>query len=186
VRQLLELADEGVRRVHRDAADKVRRLQPVPGEAEAKGMHARAERGITMPIFSNRSKLALATCHPDLQRVLTEAIKHIDFTVLEGHRGKDAQNAAFAGGFSQLKWPKGKHNHPDYPEDEVSEPIARAVDIAPYPISWSDTERFVLFAGFILGIASQLGVGLRWGGDWDRDTQVKDERFRDWGHFELI
>jgi peptidoglycan L-alanyl-D-glutamate endopeptidase CwlK len=129
-----------------------------------------------MPRFSSRSKEALATCHPDLQKVFNEAIKFIDFTVLEGHRGKEAQDKAFREGFSKVKFPNGKHN---------SKP-SKAVDIAPYPVAWQDTERFVLFAGFILGVASMMGVRLRWGGDWDRDTQVKDERFRDLGHFELI
>lgn len=129
-----------------------------------------------MPRFSNRSKEALVTCDRRLQELLNEAIKHIDFSVLEGHRGREAQDKAFREGFSKVRYPHGKHN---------SLP-SRAVDIAPYPIAWGDTERFVLFAGFIQGIASQLGIRIRWGGDWDRDTQVKDERFRDLGHFELI
>lgn len=129
-----------------------------------------------MPRFSNRSKAALETCHPELQRLLNEAIRHIDFSVLEGHRGKEAQNDAFRRGYSKLPWPHGKHN---------STP-SLAVDIAPYPIDWKDTERFVLFAGFILGLASQMGLAVRWGGDWDRDYRVKDERFRDLGHFELV
>ena len=129
-----------------------------------------------MPVFSNRSKAALETCHCDLQILLNAAIKHVDFSVLEGHRGRAAQDAAFAGGFSKVKWPNGKHNKTP----------SMAVDIAPYPIVWGDTERFVLFAGFLLGIAASMDISIRWGGDWDRDTQVKDEKFRDLGHFELI
>ncbi|MFA5604199.1 MAG: M15 family peptidase [Bacilli bacterium] len=141
-----------------------------------------------MPSFSKRSKEALATCHPDIQKVLNKAIEFIDFTVLEGLRGKEAQNAAFKNGYSKVKWPNGNHNHPDHPDPdpEVCGPISKAVDIAPYPIVWSDTERFVLFAGVILGIAFTMGIKLRWGGDWNRNTQVKDEKFRDWGHFELV
>lgn len=129
-----------------------------------------------MPRFSNRSKMALETCHPDLQKVFTEAIKHIDFMVLEGHRGQEAQDKAWRSGYSKVRWPNGKHNKNP----------SLAVDIAPYPIAWGDTERFVYFAGYIMGIASQLGIKLRWGGDWDQDTQVTDERFRDYGHFELV
>lgn len=129
-----------------------------------------------MPRFSNRSTLALRTCHPDLQKVFTEAIKHIDFMVLEGHRGQEAQDKAFRTGYSQVRWPNGKHNKVP----------SLAVDIAPYPIRWGDTERFVYFAGVIMGIASQMGIKLRWGGDWNQDTEVRDERFRDWGHFELV
>lgn len=129
-----------------------------------------------MPRFSNHSKAALATCDVRLQEVLTEAIKHIDFMVLEGHRGKDAQNKAFNTGFSKVRWPNGKHNKTP----------SLAVDIAPWPIQWADTERFVYFAGVIMGIAAMMDIPLRWGGDWNRDTHNKDEKFRDWGHFELI
>lgn len=117
----------------------------------------------------------MATCDPRLQRILEEAIQYIDFSVLEGHRNKERQDDAVRRGVSQVRWPNGKHNTMP----------SRAVDIAPYPIDWKDTERFVLFAGFILGLAAARGVKLRWGGDWDQDTQVKDERFRDLGHFEL-
>lgn len=131
---------------------------------------------LLMPRFSRRSIDALRTCHPDLQRVMHEAIKHIDIIILEGHRGREAQDKAYAEGFSKVRYPHGAHN---------SLP-SRAVDIAPYPIAWNDVERFVYFAGFILGVASQLGVKLRWGGDWDGDTQVRDEKFRDYGHLELV
>ena len=31
-----------------------------------------------------------------------------------------------------------------------------------------------------------MNIKLRWGGDWDRDTQVKDNSFDDLLHFELI
>ena len=30
-----------------------------------------------------------------------------------------------------------------------------------------------------------MDINLRWGGDWDQDTEVKDNRFDDLGHFEL-
>ena len=44
---------------------------------------------------------------------------------------------------------------------------------------------FHYFGGFVLGIASQMGLKIRWGGDWDRDTEVKDNRFDDLPHFEI-
>lgn len=128
-----------------------------------------------MPQFSQRSLTALSTIHPDLQRVLKEAIKHVDFVVLEGHRDKIAQDAAVAAGKSKTPWPKSKHN---------SKP-ALAVDIAPYPISWSDSARFYRLAGFVQGIAAMLGISLRWGGDWDGDGDLRDQTFHDLPHFEL-
>lgn len=129
-----------------------------------------------MARFSRASERALGTCHESIQGVLREAIKEFDFTVLCGHRGKEEQEKAFAEGTSKVRWPKGKHNCSP----------SLAVDIAPYPIDWKDHERFTYLAGRVMGIAQVLGVKLRWGGDWDRDTEVQDEGFRDIGHFELV
>jgi peptidoglycan L-alanyl-D-glutamate endopeptidase CwlK len=128
-----------------------------------------------VPAFSPRSQSALSTIHPDLQRVLKEAIKYVDFTVLEGHRGKAAQNAAVAAGKSKTPWPQSKHNATP----------ALAVDIAPYPVDWKDTARFHFLAGFIKGIAAARGISLRWGGDWDGDNDLRDQVFIDLPHFEL-
>lgn len=111
-----------------------------------------------------------------LQLVLNAAIKYMDFSILEGHRGKAEQDEAYRTGKSKVRFPNGKHNQVP----------SHAVDIAPYPLDWSDTERFVYFAGFIMGVAASHDVRLRWGGDWDRDTEVEDETFRDLGHFELV
>lgn len=129
-----------------------------------------------MPNFSLASKTKLLTCHPELQRLFNEVIKHWDCQILEGHRGKEAQNKAFREGNSKLQWPKGKHNKLP----------SLAIDVAPYPIDWKDTQRFIYFAGFVKGIAATLGIKLRYGGDWDSDTQMTDENFRDLVHFEYI
>jgi hypothetical protein len=43
-----------------------------------------------------------------------------------------------------------------------------------------------LFAGFVIGTAALMGISIRWGGDWDRDTYTKDNSFDDLVHFELI
>ena len=39
-----------------------------------------------MPSFGARSQTNLDTCDPELIRLLNEAIKHVDFSVIEGHR----------------------------------------------------------------------------------------------------
>ena len=44
-----------------------------------------------MPKFSEQSKARLATCHPDLQRVFNEVIKHVDCTIIEGVRSINTQ-----------------------------------------------------------------------------------------------
>lgn len=129
-----------------------------------------------MPQFSKLSLDRLSTCDERLQRVLTEAIKTIDFTVMCGHRSQQDQDKAYAEGKSKVKFPNSKHN---------TSP-SRAVDIAPWPIDWKDRERFVFLAGHVLGIASALGIKLRWGGDWDGDKNLKNNSFMDLPHFEVV
>ena len=117
--------------------------------------------------FSRRSEERLATCHPDLQKVLHTAIRIMDFTVLQGHRGKEEQNEMVRRGVSQLRYPHSNHN---------TSP-SHAVDIAPWPIDWEDTERFAELAGVVKACAHFHGVKLGWGGDW--------KSFKDMPHFEL-
>ena len=128
-----------------------------------------------MPHFGRKSKERLNTCDSNLQKVFNEVIKHVDCSVLEGHREKDRQNKLFEEGKTKVKYPDGRHNRQP----------SSAVDVTPYPVDWKDRERQTLFAGFVIGVASQLGINLRWGGDWDQDFQVVDNRFDDFPHFEL-
>lgn len=128
-----------------------------------------------MPAFGKSSLDKLATCDPRLQKVFNEVIKHFDCTVIEGHRGEEAQNKAFAEGKSKLKYPQGKHNKTP----------SLAADVLPYPIDWNDTNRMRYFAGFVVGIAATMGIKLRWGGDWNQNTELKDNSFNDLPHFEL-
>jgi hypothetical protein len=117
----------------------------------------------------------LNEAHPKLQRVFNEVIKHFDCSVIEGYRLKEEQDAAYHNGRTKVQWPDSKHN--TYP--------TQAVDVIPWPVNWKDTERFYYFAGFVKGIARSMGIKLRWGGDWDSDTEVKDQDFNDLPHFEL-
>ena len=128
-----------------------------------------------MPRFGTRSKQRLATCDERLQKVFNEVIKHIDCSVLEGHRGQERQDKLYEEGKTKLKFPNGRHNMAP----------SNAVDVTPYPVDWKDRERQTLFAGFVLGTARSMGIRLRWGGDWDMDFQVNDNRFDDFPHFEI-
>jgi len=128
-----------------------------------------------MPYFGRKSKERLNTCDSNLQKVFNEVIKHVDCSVLEGHREKDRQNKLYKEGKTKVKYPNGRHNRQP----------SSAVDVTPYPVDWKDRERQTLFAGFVIGVASQMGINLRWGGDWDQDFQVVDNRFDDFPHFEL-
>lgn len=129
-----------------------------------------------MPRFSEASEVALASCDPRLQDLLRVAIKRFDFRVLEGHRSLERQQEMFASGVSKARPGQSKHNL--YP--------SLAVDIAPYPIDWADREQFTLLAGYLMGLAESKGINLRWGGDWDQDFEVADNRFDDLPHFEIV
>lgn len=61
----------------------------------------------------------------------------------------------------------------------------RAIDLAPYPVDWQDTKRFYYFAGIVMATASDMEIGIRWGGDWDSDNDLNDQTFMDLIHFEL-
>ena len=128
-----------------------------------------------MPRYSKRSKERLATCDEKLQGVFNEVIKHVDCSILEGHRSKERQNKLYDEGRTKVRYPDGRHNFNP----------SRAVDVTPYPVDWEDRERQTLFAGFVLGTARSMGINLRWGGDWDQDFQVMDNRFDDFPHFEI-
>lgn len=132
-----------------------------------------------MPAFGKSSLSQRATIHPRLQLVLDEAIKSVDFTILEGHRGEAAQNAAFAAGLSKLKYPFGNHNAVP----------SKAADIAPYPIDWTDKAtalgRFYFLMGVCKACADRLGVKVRFGFDWNRNLDPRDESFIDLDHIEL-
>lgn len=133
-----------------------------------------------MPSFSKVSNSRLSTCHPSLVLVAKAAIKVIDFSVISGHRDKKSQDAAVAAGNSKTPWPKSRHNK--IPSE--------AMDLAPYPIDWSNkpkaVARFYLLAGVVIAEAYDLGIKLRWGGDWDGDWDLYDQNFDDLGHFELV
>ena len=129
-----------------------------------------------MPQLSEKSAQLLSTCDTRLQQVCMAAIKIIDFTIITGYRDKAAQDKALKDGNSKLAYQLSKHNI--FP--------SLAIDIAPFPIDWNDKERFILLAGIILGIASEQNIKLRLGGDWDSDFNLKENRFSDLGHFEVL
>ncbi len=129
-----------------------------------------------MATFGYSSLKQLDTLHPDLKKVLLEAVKTSNFTILEGHRGEAAQNKAFDEGKSKKRWPEGNHN---------SLP-SKAADCAPYPVNWNDTARFFVMIGHIQSAAIRLGINIRVGADWDSDGNFIEETFPDLPHIELV
>ena len=136
-----------------------------------------------MAKFGQKSLDRLGTVHPDLQKVLNEAIHHFDFTVIYGIRTKEEQFELFKIGrsFENGQWivtgktvtnldgknKLSKHNHSP----------SLAVDVAPWPIDWSDIKRFKEMAKVIKKAADDCKIKIVWGGDW--------KTFKDFPHFEL-
>lgn len=131
-----------------------------------------------MPKFGKRSKSRLKGVDAKLQNVLNEVVKYFDITVIEGLRSQERQDELVAQGKSKTKF--GKHVQ------------GKAVDIAPYPIDWNARDDFHLLGGFVLGVASKMGVNIRWGGDWNSSSlykgrrTTKDNNFDDLVHFEIL
>ncbi len=66
------------------------------------------------------------------------------------------------------------------------EPLSKAVDAVPWPVDWEDIERMAYFAGFVMCTAKWMEIPIRWGNDWDGDTDLRDNKLNDRPHFELL
>lgn len=108
------------------------------------------------------SRVKLATCHDDLERLVEAVAAGIDagelatagirdLTVVCGYRGQAEQDAAYAAGASKLRYPNSRHNQVP----------SRAVDLAPYPIDWKNRDAFLVLRGYVLAKAATLGIRLR-------------------------
>ena len=121
--------------------------------------------------FGKRSRNRLKGVDSRLVNVLNELIKIMDVTVIEGLRSAERQEELLAKGATKVKYSKHMEG--------------KAVDIAPYPIDWNDRERFHYMGGMVRGIAKSLNLDIRWGGDWDSDGEIKDNKFDDLVHIEI-
>lgn len=131
-----------------------------------------------MPVFSKHSLDKLSDCDPRLIEICKEAIKIVDFVVCVGFRNKEDQEEAVRKGNSKVHWPNSKHNKIP----------SKAVDLAPYyngEIAWKDLQAFCVLAGVIKAIASMKGFNIRWGGDFNGNWNMTDDKWDDLPHFEI-
>ena len=137
--------------------------------------------------FSERSLNNLKGVHPKLVAVVHRALElsPIDFTVLEGVRSQERQNELWAQGRTKpgpvVTWVQTSGTH-----GVQADGYGHAVDLAPYPIDWNDHARFDGLANIMFAAAKELGVTLRWGGDWDMDQIIHERGESDSPHFELV
>lgn len=129
--------------------------------------------------FGSRSLRALQGVHPDLVQVAERAlaISPVDFTVIQGLRTREQQRRAVASGNSWTMHSRHLTGH--------------AIDVVPWVdgrIDWMDLQKFDQLHKAFFAAAKELGVPLRWGGDWNENGNYHDELRRgsyDGGHFEL-
>ena len=124
-----------------------------------------------MPRFGKRSRERLKGVDARLVNVLNELIKIMDVTIIEGVRSAERQAELLEKGATKVKYSRHMEG--------------KAVDLAPYPIDWNNRDGFYYMGGMIRGIAQQMGLKVRFGGDWDSDGDTKDNSFDDLVHVEI-
>lgn len=145
-----------------------------------------------MPKFSKDSLEQLKTCKAPLQLLFMEVVKHFDCTYKEGARTPERQQELLDSGLTETL--DSKHIPLDMDDGYDEDGFSEAGDVYPYPIRIPDPDspdyakdlaRYYYFGGYVKGIARAMGIPIRWGGDWDDDTEVNDQNFDDLVHFEL-
>jgi len=126
---------------------------------------------------------------PNLRLLFQEVDKEVQVEILSSTiRTLEQQKAYFAAGTSKTM--DSKHLIIEGVRD-----FSEAVDAGPYPFAWpvkgtQDYEknwwRLYFFAGVVVTKARQLGIKIRFGGDWDSDFDLKDQNFFDAVHFEEV
>lgn len=126
--------------------------------------------------LSKRSQDNLKGVHPNLCRILQEAIKTcpVDFTITEGVRTVQRQQELFAQGrtkpgvkVTNADGIRNKSNHQIKPDG-----YGHAVDLYPFfsgqvQVAHKDTvKNLKVIADHIKATAKRLGLHVTWGGDW--------------------
>lgn len=127
-----------------------------------------------MAQFGKQSLSTLKGIHPNLVKVMTEAIKTtpIDFTITDGLRTTEMQKALYAKGrtkpggiVTNADGVKNKSNH-----QAKADGYGHAVDLYPYvngSIDFNDREnRLNTISDHIKKVAKELGINIGWGGDF--------------------
>ena len=130
--------------------------------------------------WGSKSRKVYETLDPRLQQWCDIMLRDVaDISLTYGYRDRETQNGLFENGYSKLRFPDSKHNHKP----------SLAVDLQPYPRPLKANKLWGAL-GYLAGrghqVAEDLGIELRWGGDWDRDGDLTDQTFNDLFHWELV
>lgn len=135
--------------------------------------------------LSKLSKARLSTCNEPIISAVKYLLQFIDVGVVCGHRGRVAQNEAFANKATKVKFPDSQHNK--HPSDAID--LVVYVDGMGYINEKTAPQTYRQYYGYIAGIlrayCAEHNLLFRWGGDWDRDANFNDQKFNDLLHFEI-
>jgi len=128
-----------------------------------------------------RSEKNLVAVHEDLAKVVREVAKTHEILVIEGVRTRERQAQLYSQGRTQpgpiVTWTL-ESKHID----------GRAVDVVQLKngtIDWNDSKAFEELGKVMLATAKELGVGIRWGYDWNSNGKLKEKGETDGPHFQL-
>ena len=115
-----------------------------------------------MPNFSQRSIGHFNRLHPILQKLHFEAIKIIDYSLIDSYRNNIKQQGYFDLGTSLARAGESPHNY--FP--------ALASDQIPYPLinnDWDDKKQFARLIGVFQTVAFYFSLPIEFGYDWGWD-----------------
>lgn len=135
-------------------------------------------------VLDERSEKRLIGVHEVLVSIVRRAAKKLPFPIMvvEGLRTKERQAELYAQGRTKpgkvVTWTlASKHIE------------GKAVDLAPYikgQIDWNDSKKFDAIAKAMFAAASEVGVYIRWGKDWNQNGKPGEKGETDSPHFELV
>jgi peptidoglycan LD-endopeptidase CwlK len=136
--------------------------------------------------LSSQSRAKMNGVHPDLVRVVERAITltTVDFSVLEGVRTLKRQQELYAQGRTKpgpkVTWTMNSKHRAQV------DGFGHAVDLVPYPLDWNATSKFAAISKAMMAAAKDVGVKVRWGGNWDGDDRPGEKGEFDGPHFEIV
>ena len=136
-----------------------------------------------MRVWSRNSQSVYDTLDPRLQKLFTRVRDEVaDISLIYpygGHRNQAVQENLYNEGKSKLHYPHSKHNA--WP--------SLACDFQPYPYPSYEPKLWGAL-GYIAGrahaIAAEEGFRIRWGGDWNGNGDLTDQKFDDLFHIEVL
>jgi len=138
--------------------------------------------------LGQRSMDRLVGVHPDLSKVVKRAIQlsTVDFVVIEGVRTRARQTELYAQGRTKpgpkVTWTMNSRHIP------AGDGFGHAVDLGPIKdgvIAWGDPAAFTAINTAMQAAATELGVALRWGKDWNGNGVAGEKGETDSPHWEL-